>query len=132
MTFDELLAGVTRDGRFGHRQHVELTWRAVREHGTPDAITLVSEGIRTTARYAGQPQKYHATVSRAWVELVGHHVAENATADFDAFVGDNPALIDKRLLQRFYGSATLAGPAARTGWVEPDVAPFPWQQGQPA
>jgi hypothetical protein len=24
------------------------------------------------ARYAGAPQKYNATVSRAWVELVGH------------------------------------------------------------
>lgn len=36
-------------------------------------------------------------------------------------------MLDKRLLGRFYRSATLAGPAARTGWVEPGLAPFPWQ-----
>jgi hypothetical protein len=58
----------------------------------------VSEGIQRTARYAGAPQKYHATVSRAWVELVGYHVDEHPDGDFDAFVEQNSALLDKRLL----------------------------------
>ena len=42
------------------------------------------------------------------------------------FAADNPLLLDKRLLTRFYRPATLAAPAARTGWVQPDRAPFPW------
>jgi hypothetical protein len=112
--------------RFGHRQHVQLTWLAVRRFGTAAAVGLVSGGIQRTARYAGAPQKYNATVSRAWVELVGHHAAESATASFDTFARQHPALLDKRLLLRFYRSATLAADAARTGWVEPDLAPFPW------
>ncbi|HEY5049511.1 MAG TPA: hypothetical protein VII50_01330, partial [Acidothermaceae bacterium] len=87
-----------------------------------------SEGIQRTARYAGAPQKYHATVSRAWVELVGHHVDAHPGTDFDAFVERNVALLDKRLLTRFYRPATLAAAPARDGWVEPDLAPFPWQQ----
>jgi len=77
---------------------------------------------------AGAPQKYNATVSRAWVELVGHHAGQSGTADFDAFTGQHPALLDKKLLGHFYRSATLASSAARTGWVEPDLAPFPWQR----
>ncbi len=117
---------VTAD-RFGHRQHVQLTWLAVRRFGPVAAIGLVSDGIQRTARYAGAPQKYNATVSRAWVELVGHHVAESATASFEVFARQHPALLDKRLLLRFYRPSTLAGAAARTGWVEPDLAPFPWQ-----
>ncbi|HEY7047060.1 MAG TPA: hypothetical protein VH373_07555 [Jatrophihabitantaceae bacterium] len=126
-TFDELFAEVTRSApRFGHRQHVHLTWLAVRHCGRSAAIGLVSQGIRRTARYAGAPQKYHATISRAWVELIAHHVAEDATDDFDAFVDRNAPLLDKRLLGHFYRSATLAGAPARTGWVEPDLAPFPW------
>ena len=112
--------------RFGHRQHIHLTWLAVRRYGTADAVGLVSDGIRRTARYAGVPQKYNATVSRAWVELVGYHAAESAAADFDAFAAENAALLDKRLLTRHYLSGTLASSRARTGWVEPDVAPFPW------
>jgi hypothetical protein len=128
----EVLAG--SGGRFGHRQHVQLTWLAVRRYGMPAAIGLVSDGIRRTARYAGAPQKYHETISRAWVELIAHHATAGhataqtarADADFAAFAAGNPLLLDKRLLTRFYRPATLASPAARAGWVEPDRAPFPW------
>jgi len=132
--FDALMAEVLAGsgGRFGHRQHVQLTWLAVRRYGMPAAIGLVSEGIRRTARYAGAPQKYHETISRAWVELVAHHAighpgfAAGPEADFGGFAARHPLLLDKRLLARFYHPATLASPAARTGWVEPDRAPFPW------
>ncbi|MFE4329207.1 hypothetical protein ACFRQM_07045 [Streptomyces sp. NPDC056831] len=126
--FDALMAEVTATaGKFGHREHVHLTWLAVRRFGTPAAVGLVSDGIQRTARYAGAPQKYHATVSRAWVELVGHHAAEHGDDDFTAFADHHPVLLDKRLLTRFYRPATLADSQARTGWVEPDLAPFPWQ-----
>jgi hypothetical protein len=53
-------------------------------------------------------------------------VAEDPAPDFTTFAGRNPELLDKRLLTRFYRSTTLAGSQARTGWVEPDLAPFPW------
>lgn len=127
--FDELMTeAVGAEHRFGHRQHVRLTWLAVRRYGTDRAIALISDGIRQTARYAGKPQKYHATVSRAWVELVGHHALNDRASDFDTFAARNPALLDKRLLSRFYRSSTLAAAAARTGWVAPDLAPFPWRR----
>jgi len=112
--------------RFAHRQHVHLTWFAVRRYGTASAIPLVSEGIQGVARYQGAPQKYNATVSRAWVELVGHHTDHSHATDFDTFADQNPALLDKRLLTRFYRPATLACHEARTDWVTPDLAPFPW------
>jgi hypothetical protein len=99
----------------------------VRRYGVASAVDLVSDGIRRTARYAQVPQKYHATMSRAWVELVGYHVTESRALDFEAFSRTHQALFDKRLLLRFYRSTTLAGTDARVGWVEPDLAPFPWQ-----
>jgi hypothetical protein len=125
--FDTLMAEAIRCAeRFGHREHLHLTWLAVRRCGVPGAIDLISRGIQRTARYAGAPQKYHATVSRAWVELVGYHVHEGSEDDFNAFLDHNPALLDKRLLTRFYRPATLAHQEARTAWVPPDRAPFPW------
>jgi hypothetical protein len=39
-------------------------------------------------------------------------------------------LLDKRLLTRHYRSSTLAAAPARSGWVEPDLLPFPWSPGQ--
>src|SRR5262249_20165415 len=111
----------------GHRQHVQVTWLAVRRHGKDAAIDLVSDGIRETATYAGRPQKYHATVSRAWVELVAHHVDELPGAGFEEVLGHNPALLGKRLLTRFCSARALAAAPARTRGVERDVAPFPWR-----
>ncbi len=107
---------------FGHRQHIELAWQAVQSYGMPAAVDKVCDRLRQMAAYERHPQKYHHTMSRAWVQLVAHH----ASADpFDKFITDYPALLDKRLLARHYRSTTLASQQARAGWVEPDLLPFP-------
>ncbi|MGD0062641.1 MAG: hypothetical protein ABSB76_04265 [Streptosporangiaceae bacterium] len=113
-------------GQFRHRQHINLAFLAVRRYGMPDATGKICTWIRQIAAYERAPQKYHYTVSRAWVELVAHHLAEDAEcADFEAFAARYPALLDKRLLSQHYRSATLAAEPARHGWVEPDLRPFP-------
>jgi hypothetical protein len=134
-------------GEFRHRQHIHLAFWAVRRFGMPTATGKVCAFIQHLAVYQRAPQKYHHTVSRAWMELVAHHAAAPACggrppappaprpgraavdtdcADFDIFAARFPALLDKRLLSRHYRSATLASTQARTGWVEPDLLPFPW------
>jgi hypothetical protein len=130
-----ILPGITGPGgQFRHRQHINLAFYAVRRHGMPDAVGAVCGWIQQIAGYERAPQKYHLTVSRAWVELVAHHVAADPDcAEFDVFAECNPALLDKRLLARHYRSSTLAAGPARRSWVEPDLLPFPWQaQGSTA
>jgi hypothetical protein len=113
-------------GQFRHRQHINLAFLAVRRYGMPEATGKICTWIRQIAAYERAPQKYHYTVSRAWVELVAHHLAEDTEcADFDAFAARHPALLDKRLLSQHYRSATLAAVPARHGWVEPDLRPLP-------
>jgi hypothetical protein len=114
-------------GRFGHREHVHLTWLAVRRLGVPAAVGLVSDGIQRTARYAGAPRNTTRPSAGPGWNWVGYHAAERRDDDFAAFTDHHSALLGKRLLTRFYHRATLASPRARTGWVEPDLAPFPWQ-----
>lgn len=115
-------------GQFGHRQHIHLAFLAVRRYGMPDAIARICAWIQRIAAYEKAPQKYHHTVSRAWMELVAHHVdTDPGCADFDTFARRHPALLDKRLLSRHYRSSTLAAAPARGGWVEPDLLPFPFE-----
>ena len=117
-------------GQFRHRQHINLAFLAVQRYGMPEAVGKICTWIRHMAAYERAPQKYHHTVSRAWVEIVAHHVGTDPDSpdcgDFDLFAKRNPALLDKRLLSRHYRSATLASGPARDGWVEPDLLPFPW------
>ncbi len=113
-------------GGFGHRQHVHLAFLTVGEHGTSAAVTKISSWIRRIAAYQRAPQKYNATMTTAWTKVVGLHVqADPSVADFGEFTDRYPALLDKQLLGRHYSSALLASTAARAGWVEPDLTPFP-------
>ncbi|MBO1417103.1 hypothetical protein, partial [Streptomyces sp. FH025] len=100
-----------------------LTWLAVRRHGATAALDLVGEGIRRTATKAGAPQKFHVTMTRAWVALVARHAGD--AADFEEFAARHPELLDRDLLTRHYRPGTLADERARTTWVEPDLMPFP-------
>jgi hypothetical protein len=115
------------DGHFGHRQHINLAFHAARQYGMPAAVETVCGWLRQLTGYTRAPQKYHQTVSRAWVELVAHHVAADpGCANFAVFAARHPALLDKRLLARHYRSSTLAAAEARYDWVEPDLQPFSW------
>lgn len=123
-----LLGEIVEPGRgFGHREHINLAFLAVRRYGMPAAVDKVSGWLRQITAYQRAPQKYHHTVSRAWVEAVAHHVAgDPACTRFEAFTERHPGLLDKRLLSRHYRATTLAAGPARHGWVEPDLRPFPW------
>ena len=116
-------------GAFRHREHIHLAYVAVQRYGPDRAAGAVASWIRHLAAYQRAPQKFHATVTRAWVEIVAHHMAAApagpAVPDFAAFAERYPPLFDKRLLTRHYTSRVLASPAAKGGWVEPDLAPLP-------
>lgn len=124
----EIMAEVVPPGgAFRHREHIHLAFIAAHRYGAAHAAQMMSRWIQHIAAYKRAPQKYNATVTRAWSEIVAHHVdADPRVTDFAAFTARYPALLDKRLLSRHYVSATLASPTARTGWLKPDLAPFPW------
>ena len=128
----ELLDQIGPTEGFGHREHVQLAYLAVRRYGTAEAAERIGRWLRHLTAYAGAPQKYNATVTWAWTEIVGHHLAADQAGpgpmDFDSFAARHPRLLDKRLLRGHYSSSVLASARARTTWVEPDLAPFPWRQ----
>jgi hypothetical protein len=125
-----MLAEIRPAGGFGHREHVHLAYLAVRRYGTAEAAERIGGWLRHLTAYAGAPQKYNATVTWAWTEIVGHHLADDdaRAGEFESFVARHPRLLDKRLLIRHYSPAALASVQARSSWVEPDLVPFPWRQ----
>ncbi len=112
-------------GEFGHREHIRLAWRELREHDRPVALDRIETSIRHVAAAHGAPDKYHRTITEAWVAFVAHHLEEAPAADFDEFLAHFPALLDTGLLTRHYSRELLAGPAAREGSVAPDLRPLP-------
>jgi hypothetical protein len=112
-------------GEFGHREHIRLAWRELREHDRDVAVRRVEDTIRRVAAAHGAPDKYHRTITEAWVALVHHHLEEAPALGFDEFVDRFPGLLDSSLLNGHYSRELLAAPAAREGSVAPDLRPLP-------
>jgi len=111
---------------FHHADHVRLTWIYVRQYGEQAATERVMAGIRRFATHSGSAQKFHQTQTCAWVRLIA--AAQRGRSElrtFVEFIAAHPELLDANALARYYSKSVLESPAARTGWVEPDVSPLP-------
>jgi hypothetical protein len=111
---------------FHHRDHVRLAWLLVRQRDVEWATGTLTQGIRRLAAAYGQADKYHETLTRFWVRLVGHlEQARPDIADFEAFVAAFPHVLDKELPYRHWRRDTLGSPTARAAWVDPDLLALP-------
>ncbi|XXF77983.1 hypothetical protein P2318_33795 [Myxococcaceae bacterium GXIMD 01537] len=126
----EFLAAVeaaTHPGeQFGHVAHVRLAWLCLKAHGFEAGLARVRQLIREYATALGAPGKFHETLTRGWALLVwGAMRASPGARTFHALLEAHPELKDARLLLRHYSEPRLQSPEAKSGWVEPDVAPLP-------
>ncbi len=118
----EILA---RGEGFGHRQHLEFTWRCLDDHAPDEAAAIVADAIQHVAAAHGAPDKYHATLTSAWVHCVAVHRERWPADSFDEFIERNPALLDAKLLEHFYSPSLLFSDAARATVTGPDRRPLP-------
>lgn len=109
-----------------HCDHLRLSWFLIREHGVEEATRVIGASIRRFAGRHGQAEKYHETLTRFWVHIVGHHVGNRPDlGEFAAFLTAFPHLLDKDLPYRHWRRETLGSAVARAQWVEPDLRALP-------
>ncbi len=111
---------------FRHRGHLRLAWLVLSRHGKDDAERIVAREIQKFAVANGAQNRYHDTLTRFWVRLVGHAM-ENApdAGSTDALLSMFPFLLDKTLSYRHWRGETFNSDCVRVGWVEPDLVPMP-------
>lgn len=124
LTDDELVAGFEAGAlaEFHHADHVRLTLVYLARHGRDAALRRMMDGVRQFAAGKGHPEKFHLTMTRAWVDLLqAARAAHPGAPDPAALVAACPALLDKNALLRFYSPGSLHSERARTTWVPPDL-----------
>jgi hypothetical protein len=105
---------------FGHREHVHLAWRFVRQcDDLSGAEERMRAAIREVAALHGMLDKYHETLSGAWIQFVAAHVRTSNEADFATFIKHNEELLDTSLPKRHYSREILQSDGARRAFVEP-------------
>jgi hypothetical protein len=111
---------------FRHRGHLRLAWLVLSRHRRDEAESIVAREIQQFAVANGASGKYHDTLTRFWLRLVGHAI-ENAPNvwSIDELLAKFPFLLDKSLPYRHWRGETFNSDEARAGWIEPDLLPVP-------
>lgn len=123
---DAFLSGKVSAASFHHRDHLRLAWGLIRRSGAEVATSTITAGIQRFATEHGQPTKYHETLTRFWVRVVGYHMeAQPDLATFEHFIAANPRLLEKDLPSHHWRRETMRSDAARVAWVEPDLLVLP-------
>jgi hypothetical protein len=125
LTDDELIDGFEAATlpSFPHADHVRLTILYLARHGREETERKLFEGLRRFAAAKGVPQKFHVTMTIAWLDLVdAARRRYPETDDPTALVTVCPQLLDRDALLRFYTSERLMSEDARQRWVAPDRA----------
>jgi hypothetical protein len=108
-----------------HRAHVRLACLYLDRGSAAEALEHVVCGLRRFAAAKGQADKFHYTMTRAWLELVVDARREYPAAqDVDALLSACPRLADSRALTHYYSRDVLSSAAARADWVPPDLMPI--------
>jgi hypothetical protein len=112
--------------QFHHRDHLRLAWCLTRHLGPVAATRTITAGIREFATQHGQADKYHETLTRFWIRIVGHLMeARPDITEFAGFLATFPQLLDKDLPYRHWRRETMGSTIARAHWVEPDLLALP-------
>jgi hypothetical protein len=108
-----------------HAEHVHLVWLYLLDAGIEQATAKILLGIRRFAEFHNVPQKFHYTLTVAWVRLIAAAMWRSPAESFNAFLAANSELLDTRLPYRYYSPAALDSTTARATLVEPDISPLP-------
>ncbi len=85
----------------------------------------MASAIRHLAAEHAAPNKYHETLTLAWVQLVAVHRERWPAGTFGEFITRNPRLLDSHLLEEHYSADALRSADARAAWTEPDLRALP-------
>jgi len=105
--------------RFPHREHVRMAFVMLQGYDFPESVLHYSRALRTMAARAGKPQAFHQTVTIAFLSLIAERLEAGEWADFSAFARDNPDLLDKGAVARWYRPERLASAGARRTFLLP-------------
>jgi hypothetical protein len=112
--------------QFHHADHIRLAWIYLGRMSEQEAAARIEQSIRRFAAHNGVSEKYHHTITLAWMRLVAAaRCASYEAVTFAEFSCEHPELFEVNALSHYYSGARLASDEAKLGWMEPDRSELP-------
>lgn len=108
---------------FSHREHVRLAWTYLREYPALTALSRFCEGLKRFAASVGKPDRYHETITWAYLLLIHERMAKSATSQpWETFAEANSDLLnwESNILKQYYREETLQSDLAKRVFLFPD------------
>lgn len=108
---------------FSHREHVRLAWSYLRDHPPLTALEKFCEGLKRFAASLGRADRYHETISWAYLLLIHERMARTETAvSWETFAEANGDLLnwESNILKSYYREETLQSELAKRIFLFPD------------
>lgn len=119
LTLADFEAGRADPATFSHREHVRMSYELLERYTFPEALFRLAKGLRQIATSAGVPEKYHETITVAFLALIAERRLDGGFAGWEDFAAQNPDLLQKELLAKIYPPNVLASALARETFLLP-------------
>lgn len=106
---------------FGHREHVEIAFMMLELYDFVEACSRYASTIKAMAEACGAPEKFNATITFAFMSLIAERKSLKTTSDLQAFLDENPGLLEKDVLSQWYSVERLTSERAREQFLLPDL-----------
>ncbi len=108
--------------QFDHREHVHLAWTYLEVLPWTETILRLPAALARFAEHHGAANRYHATITWAFLLLVNERRERLGAHSWSEFVNANPDLLTYRpnVLERYYHPQTLGSDLARKVFMLPD------------
>lgn len=112
---------------FSHRGHLRAAWLYLEKHPLPEAAMYCALAIQKYATTLGAPEKFHLTLTLAFMHIVADLRARHPAGDWETFLAACPELVEnaQQLIARYYSDEMLQSERARKTFVPPDREPLP-------
>lgn len=116
---------------FDHAGHLRIAYALLQRQDFEAALLAYAMGLRRLLARVGHPEKYHSTITTAFITLVATRMESEPSARWANFAATHPDLFDTGCLVRWYRPETLSSWSARQHFVMPDRNALQQEIGEP-
>ena len=112
--------------QFNHEAHLRLAYVYLVENDLASAQRKMRGALLSFLAAHGVPsEKFHETLTRAWVLAVRHFMSRSPSHCFSEFAAKSRPLLNSEVMLTHYSASVLFSPGARAAYVEPDLEAIP-------
>ena len=118
-TFEEFDRGAVTNAGFHHEDHVRIAFELLVRDEFDVALARFTGRLRAMAAASGHAEKFHMTVTVAFMAAIGERLAQHGTVPWEEFARRNRDLLDRAFVRGLYSAAQLESEVARRTFVLP-------------